>query len=504
MLAEVVLGVDIGTTATKVAAIDATAAAVAMSRREYTLQEPGAGQVVQNPNDVLAAVIESIKETVDASKRAGAEVIGVAFSSAMHSLIGLDEDGRPLTPSITWADERAADQATRLRNSKRGPGIQQRTGTPLHAMSPLAKLMWFREQSPELMANVRRWVGIKEYVLAHLAGQYVVDVSVASGTGMFAFSSMDWDEEALGLAGIDAGQLSTLSPTTSQLYLRPQVRDELGLKAGVPVILGAGDGPLANLGAGAVRPGVAACSIGTSGAIRVAVERPGVDAEGSLFCYALTSERWVVGGAINNGGVILPWLGDILGLPAGEQQPAALLQLAAQAPPGSDGLLMLPYLYGERAPHWDGHARGGYIGLTHAHRREHLARAAIEGVCLQLATVLEALRAAGREVQELRASGGFAQSPFWRQLLTDVLGFEVHFPYDAQGSSVGAALLGLVALGRIADIDAAADLIQIEEVRRPDVDAAKIYRGLRPIFTSLYDALTPANDALRLLEQEGP
>jgi gluconokinase len=240
-----------------------------------------------------------------------------------------------------------------------------------------------------------------------------------------------------------------------------------------------------------------ACSIGTSGAMRVVVRRPGVDPLGGVFCYALTEDRWVVGGAINNGGIVLQWAGDALAPELGEDSEEELLALAARAPVGSGGLVMLPYLLSERAPHWSALPRGAYVGLTRAHGRPHLIRAAIEGVCQQLALVLASVRDAGNEVREVRATGGFARSDLWRQTLTDVLGMEVGFPAGHEGSGFGAALLGMEALGLIETIDRAADLIAIDERLQPDAEAAASYAGLLPVFDSLYDALAPAFRHLR-------
>src|SRR3954452_7367045 len=276
--------------------------------------------------------------------------------------------------------------------------------------------------------------------------------------------------------------------------------DALGCPPDLPLVLGAGDGPLANLGVGAVRPGVAACSIGTSGALRLMVERPVADEGGRLFCYALTEDRWIVGGAINNGGVVLRWAHDALAPDLGEHDEQALLALPAQARPGSDALVMLPSLLSERAPQWSTLPRGAYVGLTRGHRREHLVRAALEGVCQQLALVLASLRDAGNEVREIRATGGFARSPLWRQMLCDVLGLPVGFPDNHHGSGFGAALLGMEALGLIETIERAAELVAIDEVLEPDPDAAAAYAAMRPTFDALYDALTPAFRTLRDLE----
>src|SRR5260370_11010257 len=318
----------------------------------------------------------------------------------MHSRAALDGGGVPFTPSMTWADVRATDQAERLRSLSVGAELHRRTGTPVHPMSPLTKLIWFREREPAVLSSAARWVGIKEYVLAHLTGGFVVDRSIASARGLRDVVSVAWWPPARELAGVRTDQLPAIVATTELLAFRPAVAAHLGLE-GVPIVIGAGDGPLANLGVGAVRPGVAACSVGTVGAVRAIVEPPGVDPLGRVFCYALTDERWGVGGAVSNGGVVLEWARQVLGpdvsgpLRAARGQEASLLALAAQAPPGSDGLLMLPYLLSERAPHWSALARGAYIGLTRAHRRQHLVRAAPEGVCQQPALAIEAVRTPG-------------------------------------------------------------------------------------------------------------
>jgi gluconokinase len=241
---------------------------------------------------------------------------------------------------------------------------------------------------------------------------------------------------------------------------------------------------------------VAACSIGTSGALRLTVERPGVDRRRSVFCYALIPGRWIVGGAVNNGGVVLRWAGEALAPDLGPHPEAALLKLAADVAPGSDGLLMAPYLLSERAPHWSSEPRGAYVGLTRHHGRGHLVRAALEGVCLQLALVLASMRDAGNEVREVRATGGFARSALWRQMLADALGMPVGFPGGHEGSAFGAALLGMDALGLVDGIDRAAELVGIDDVVEPDAGAAEVYADLLPTFASLCDALAPAFRAL--------
>ena len=497
---DVVIGVDIGTTATKVIAYDTSGTAVATASESYPLNQPEPGAAEQDPQQILDAVGAAVRSVVAGLD--GAPVAGLSFSAAMHSLLGLDADGRPLTASITWADTRAAEQADRLRAAGASLDLQKRTGTPVHPMSPMVKLMWLHQTQPELVSSVRHWVGIKEFVLRQWCGELVEDSSIASATGLLSLETLDWDAEALSLAGVTRDQLPRVVPTTEVVGgLSRDAAVELGLPAGTKIVIGASDGPLANLGIGAVHPGQAACSIGTSAALRVITDRAIVDEQGGLFCYAFRPERWVVGGALNNGGVVLAWAGDALAPDVAERlggdTAQALTELAAKAPAGAGGLVMLPYLLGERAPHWSSLPRGAYIGLTRAHRREHLVRAALEGVCLQLALVLASMTSAGIEIRELRATGGFARSAFWRQLLADVLGIPVHFPQGTEGSGFGAALLGMEALGLVPSMDVAADLVRVTSTVRPDPEAADLYGRLLPLFGGLFGVLEPAFHSLR-------
>ncbi|WP_298457190.1 gluconokinase [uncultured Cellulomonas sp.] len=499
----VVVGVDIGTTSTKAVAFDTAGDLLASHSAGYELYEPHPGHAVQDPQEILAAVLEAVRRVVDDLD--GRPVAALSFSAAMHSLIGLSPTMQPLTEVVTWADTRSSVQAQRLRAAPGGLALHRRTGTPLHPMSPLPKLVWFHEQEPKLCERVGFWVGIKEYVLLRLCGALVVDHSIASATGLMNMFTLQWDGEALAEAGILPEQLPELVPTTHVLPgLTPDGAGATGLPPTTPVVVGASDGPLANLGVGAVRPGVAACSIGTSGALRVAVEQPAVDPLGGVFCYALTPTRWVVGGAINNGGVVLGWAGDALAPDLGDGAEEELLALAARAPVGSGGLLMLPYLLSERAPHWSSLPRGAYVGLTRGHRREHLIRASLEGVCLQLALVLGSMRAAGLEVSRVRATGGVMRSPLWRQMLADALGMEIEFAHGQEGSGFGAALLGMEALGLIESIDVVADMVDIEYTVRPQPSAAAVYASLLPVFSELYDAMVPAFTSLRRLAPSLP
>ena len=486
----VVLGVDIGTTSVKAVAFDVRGVAHASADVACPLDEPAPGQAVQDPRRVLKATLEAMR-TAAADITPRSRIAGIAFSAAMHSLVGLDAVGDPLTPLLTWADTRAAAQAERLRHAR--PELHDRTGTPLHPMTPLVKLVWFRESEPALVARVRRWVGMKELVVAHLTGEWMVDASCASGTGLMAMDTLDWDGDALTLAGVGRPQLSTIVPVTHTL---PLARADIGVPAGTPVVVGAGDGPLANVGVGAVHPGVAACSIGTSGALRLMVDHPGVDPDRRVFCYALTPGRWLVGGAISNGGSVLQWAHTALAPELDGHAEDELLGLASAVAPGSDGLLMIPSLHGERAPRWSAVPGGAYVGLTQAHGRAHLVRAAIEGVCLQLALVLASLSRAGYEVREVRATGGFARSAAWRQMLADVFGRSVGFAAEREGSALGAAIVGMEALGLVDSIDSAAELVRVTQTLDPDPAAARVYASLLPLFARASEELAPTLRAL--------
>ena len=456
-----VIGVDVGTTAAKVVAFEYSWEADPRGRRrtphtavhEYPLIRPQSGWRVQDADVVVAATLRSLAECV--AQLDGGVVVALSVSSAMHGLIALDADARPLTPIVTWADARARDVARDLRSTPLAAGLHARSGTPVHSMSPLTKLMWFAENEPELMARARSWVGLKDLVLHALTGRLVTELSSASGTGLLSIPDRTWDPEAVALSGARIDQLPPVLPTTATLPLHPDVARRIGLPAGTPVVAGAGDGPLGNLGTGAIRPGVAGLSLGTSGALRLVVDTPWADPSGRLFCYALTEDRWVLGTPISNGGAVVRWAGSVFAAerpdsPKEYARPpvsdTAVLALAAGIEPGSDGLVMLPFLLAERGPLWDADLRGAFLGIRQHHTRAHFIRAAVEGVAFQLATVLDGLEEVS-PVTSIRATGGVFRSELWREILSAVLGKPLTVTAGAEGSALGAAALGLYAIG---------------------------------------------------------
>lgn len=495
-----VVAADIGTTSTKAAVVDKTnGAVVAAVSVEYPLYTPAPDRAEQHPDEIVEAVANAVRGALDKAGVGAADVRCVVFSSAMHSLIALDADGAPLTPSITWADNRSAPFVEVLKARYDAQAIYAATGTPIHPMSPLLKLMWMKEKDPATFEKAHRFVGIKEYVIGRWFGgkRHVVDHSIASATGLFSLRERDWHAPALEAAGIDASRLPELVSTTHVLEgMEPAWAERLGLAAGTPVVVGASDGVLANVGAGATQPDQFAVTIGTSGAVRAVVREPRTDAQGRTFCYALTDDRWVVGGAINNGGVLFRWVRDHLATKEADEARAAgidpydrLIELAQTAPAGSGGLVVLPLFAGERAPYWNADVRGVFFGLSLAHGKPHMIRAVLEGIGYAVRSVAEAVADAAGQPREILASGGFARSPFWRQTIADILGAPLTVPDAIESSALGAAALGLVAVGEWPSLDEANRWSQSSHTHEPNPDHRAAYDELFAMYADLYPRL---------------
>lgn len=494
------IGVDIGTTSTK-AVLFNNETQLAVHNVLYPLLTPDPETAEQDPVVIYGAVLEAISSVLT---KADGPIRFVSFSSAMHSLIALDEHGHLLTNSITWADSRANDYTKEIKRDFDATALHMRTGTPVHPMAPLSKLRWMKHEMPDLFARAAKFVSIKEYVFYRLTGRFVVDHSIASATGLFNLREKDWDTEALAIAGVTPDRLSTLVPTTETLSLKKDVTDVLGWD--FPLVIGASDGVLSNLGVGAFELGVVAVTIGTSGAIRTVVHEPVEDAKSRIFCYALTDKHWVIGGPVNNGGIILRWLRDELA--ASEVETAkrlgidaydVLTRIAETVKPGADGLLFHPYLMGERAPLWDSNARGSFFGLSIHHKREHFIRAVLEGVLFNLYTVMLALDEMTGAPSRIHATGGFAQSKLWRQMMADIFDTPVVVPESHESSCLGAVMLGHYAFG---DIDDFTTVPQVTHEHRPDAEATSIYRELLPIYIRLSRHFKEEYDAISAFQRK--
>ncbi|GDY30695.1 gluconokinase [Gandjariella thermophila] len=351
-------------------------------------------------------------------------------------------------------------------------------------MSPLAKLAWFGEHRPELLRSAARWVALKDYLLLAFTGRLVADHSSASGSGLLALDGPRWYPPSLAVAGVREEQLPDLVPPTEVLRLSAAAAEATGLPAGLPVVAGGGDGPMANLGVGAVLPGMAALSLGTSGALRVVRDRPGVDKRGRVFCYALADGLWVLGGAVSNGGVVAQWAADAFDVKVGD-----LLAEAEAVPAGARGVFALPYLLGERAPWWDPDLRAALVGLRREHGRAEIARALVEGVAQQLALVQDAVAATGAPVESVRVTGGAFRSPLWSAVLAAALDRELAVAEESEGSGMGAVLLGWRALGGLASLTDAAALVTPTRTVRPDATTAARLARVRPMIERAHGVL---------------
>lgn len=497
------LGVDLGTTSTKAVLFTRNGKVMEQATVEYPIHTPVSGAAEQDPDEILGAAKFSIKTVMERSKIKKDSLDLISFSAAMHSLIAVDEQGNPLTQSITWADQRSEPYAKRLKETK-GQEIYLKTGTPIHPMSPLVKLIWLRKEKKELFKKAKKFIGIKEYVIYHLFNEFVCDYSIASATGLMNMNTLNWDNEALEIAGISSEKLPRIVPTTEILKgISENTANELGINVNTPFIIGANDGCLANLGVGAIEDGVVALTIGTSGAIRTVSDKPVSDPKGRIFCYALTEKHWVIGGPVNNGGMVLRWLRDELCAPEvkeAESQDCDPYDLITEkinkVAPGSGGLLFHPYLAGERAPSWNANARGSFFGLGMHHKKDHMMRAVLEGINMNLYSVLLALEELIGIPEKVHATGGFAKSEVWRQMVADIFNQEVHVPNTVESACLGAAGLGLYALGEIKDLSEISSMVETTKINYPDKEAVTVYEELMPLFIRLSRAFEEEYDTI--------
>ena len=378
-------------------------------------------------------------------------------------------------------------------------------------MSPLSKIFWMKHEQPDIFNHTAMFADIKTYILYQLYETYVIDHSMASATGMFNLEQLDWDDDVLNLLGITRQQLPELVPTTHILKgMKKRYATLMGVDENTPVVIGASDGVLSNLGVNSYRKGEVAVTIGTSGAIRTVIDKPRTDDKGRIFCYVLTDEHYVIGGPVNNGGVILRWLRDeIL---ASEVETAkrlgvdpydVLTQIASRVKPGADGLIFHPYLAGERAPLWNADARGSFFGLTLSHKKEHMIRAALEGVLYNLYTVYLALIEVMNETPStIKATGGFAKSEIWRQMMADIFDTHLSVPESYESSCLGACVLGMKALGEIDDFSVIEQMVGTTNEHQPDSETVDIYQQLVSIFINISRSLTDTYSEIAAFQRQ--
>ena len=475
-----VLSVDLGSSAVRAEFYDGsgTLQKGTEARLDYELEYTPDGGVAVDADDLLDLVIRAIDGALE---RVGdARVSGAAMSTFWHSVIGLDRDGRPTTPVLYWADRRAASAARELRERLDEAAIHRRTGCVLHSSYWPAKLLWLSRENPEVFARTERWVSPGDYFYERFFGDSHVGTSMASATGLFDQNLRRWDEALVEALPLERTQLSPISdePLTG---LKDEWARQWPALRDIPWFPAAGDGACSNVGSGCTRNDRLALMVGTSGAMRVLWKADSVEIPDGPWCYRADEKRFVMGGALSDGGNLVAWLRETLRLPEDTER------LLAEMQPDSHGLTFLPLLAGERGPGWADEANGTISGLSLSNTPVEILRAAMEAVALRFALIAEIIeKASPGEKEVIATGGGLLGSPTWTGIMADALGRPVITSGVQEASSRGAALLALERLGELEIEDAE---VPLGEVFEPDPERHEAYREALARQRRLYDAV---------------
>ncbi len=494
------LGVDIGTGGSRALLVEPSGRVVAgYTAPHEEMQMPAPLWAEQRPDNWWEVVQDAIRGVLDKAAASGDDIAAVGLSGQMHGMVLLGADQQVIRPAIIWCDQRSQRQADWINETAGAGMVLEQTANPALTSMTVSKLLWVRDHEPAHYDRARQMLLPKDYIRFRLTGEYATEVSGASGTGLLDVVRRRWASPLIERLGIDQALLPPVfeSPEVSG-RISEIAAGQTGLKAGTPVVGGAGDQAASAVGSGIVEPGQVSVTIGTSGVVFSHLDEPACDPQGRVhtFCHAVPG-KWHLMGVTQGAGLSLQWfrnqLGQDLVAEAKRQQadPYELCTaLAAEAPAGSDGLFWLPYLMGERTPHLDAEARGGWIGLTAKHTRAHLLRAMIEGVSYSLRDCLEIIRGLGVEPAQVRASGGGARSEFWRGVLAGVFDCPIVTLQTQEGSAYGAALLAMAGSGLFQSVPEAC-AATIREIGRvdPDPPAVAQYERGYTIFRSLYPKL---------------
>ena len=484
------LGIDVSTTGAKALLIDAQGKVVSSATTSLKLSTPKPLWSEQDPEDWWAGIALSIRKALEEAGASGEDVAAIGLTGQMHGLVLLDKDGQVLRPAILWNDQRTGPQCDEIRARLGKERLIQITGNDALTGFTAPKVLWVQQNEPEIYALARHILLPKDYIRYKLTGEYAVDRAGGAGTLLFDLKERTWSQEVLEALDIPA---EWLPPT----YEGPEVTGKVdaaaagatGLAVGTPVVGGGGDQAAQAVGVGAVQPGIIALTLGTSGVVFATTESALVQPEGRLhaFCHAVPG-RWHFMGVMLSAAGSLQWYRDTLA-PATSFD--TLTQEAAEIAPGCEGLLFLPYLTGERTPHPDPLARGGWVGLTIRHTRAHMTRSVLEGVAFGIRDSFTLIQDAGLgEITQVRLSGGGAKSPLWRQIMADVLNAELVTVNTTEGAAYGAALLAGVGAGLFADVPSACEAsIRITGRTSPNSENAAIYDKVYPRYQALYPAL---------------
>ncbi|UCF94902.1 MAG: xylulokinase [Desulfobacterales bacterium] len=496
MARQYVMGIDIGTSGCKTLIIDQKGQVAAKTLEEYPLSTPQPGWSEQDPEDWWQAVRATVRRTLTNFEPRN-DIKAIGLSGQMHGLVALDHDGRVLRPAILWNDQRTGKQCREIHDMLGGvDGLLKLTNNQMLPGYTGGKILWLRAHEPHHYEKLRKILNPKDYIRYRLTGEYATEVSDASGTGLFDVRARDWSYPLVERLEIPKDWLPRCyeSPEVSG-RLTAGTASDLGLPAGIPVAGGGGDAVVQTTGTGLVEPGILGTTIGTAGIVAMALDRCYANPEGKLqvFCNTMPNKWHTMGVTLAAGGS-LRWVRDMLG--GAENEVAKwtgvdvyelFSQEAARAEPGSEGLLFLPYLIGERCPHPDPQARGGFIGLTLRHNRCSILRSVLEGVVFSLMDVAELIREMGLPIDQIRTSGGGALSDLWRQIHADVFGSEViTVSGSAEGGAYGAALVAGAGVGVWPSVEEAAQVVTAETRNTPIQSHSAIYRRLFLIYRDLY------------------
>jgi xylulokinase len=479
--------------------MDAGGRVVASGTEEHVpFASPQPGWAEQDPRDWWRACGIAVKKALQKSGARAEEIACVGFSGQMHGAVLLDEAGEVVRPALIWCDQRTEKQAHELSQKFGTDKLIQLTCNPPLTNFTLTKLLWVRENEPQLWARVRHIMLPKDYVRFRLTGDRAIDQADASGTLLLDVAKRAWSDEVLSGTGIEKSFLPALYESSEVCgKLDAEGAAATGLKIGTPVVAGAGDQAAGAVGMGIVRAGVVSATIGTSGVVFAATDRPALDPRGRLhtFCHAIPG-RWHVMGVTQAAGLSLRWFRDTFGVSSlasgtSHRDPYEFLsEEAATAPCGAEGLLWAPYLMGERTPHLDPNARGALVGITPSHHRAHIVRAILEGVAFSLKDSFSIFEEMKVPVTQIRLGGGGARSPLWRQIQADVYAHQVELVEAEEGAAYGAAILAAVGAKQFASVDEACDaVIKVASRVAPNPDDSFLLQKNYATFRRLYPAL---------------
>lgn len=486
------LGLDIGTGGARALLCDADGHILASVTAEYPLSTPAPLWSEQDPLDWWQASCAVLRDVVQQSGIDSTQIAGLGLTGQMHGAVFLDQAGDVIRPALLWNDQRTAAECAEITQRVGAERLIELAGNPALTGFQAPKILWLRNHEPQHYARLAQVLLPKDFIRLKLTGVSAADASDAAGTLLLDLHTRDYSAEILERLDIPRAWLPNVveGPHVTGMLL-PDIAANLGLPAGLPVIAGGGDNAAAAVGTGIVRSGIVSSSLGTSGVVFAHADTPAFDPQGRLhtFCHAVPGKYHLMAVTLAGGGSFR-WFRDTLQSIAGQLSYAELTDLATRAEPGAEGLIFLPYLSGERTPHLDPFARGAFIGLTMRHTLPHMIRAVMEGVIFSLRDGLDIMRGLGLPITQIRATGGGARSPLWRQMQADIYGAEVVTLEAEEGPAYGAALLAGVGAGIFADVDdAVARCVRVQEHTPPDPATQARYERVYAVYRELYPAL---------------